>query len=121
MTHWRKGGRGGVCGRFLQGLFRLKLHGFCCCGLEELRYAMMSVGDDIARASWRACRLAVESSNTGWGMSRTCKVRGRIDHQVNSWNSHCFGLAAHLSASNFSGAAYGGSGSALSLRHDSKP
>ncbi len=28
----------------------------------------MSVGDDSARASWRACMLAVESSNTGWGM-----------------------------------------------------
>jgi len=55
--------------RCLQGLFRLTLHGFCCCcGLEELRYAMMSVGNDIARASWRACMLAVESSNTGWGM-----------------------------------------------------
>jgi hypothetical protein len=28
----------------------------------------MSVGDDSARASWSACMLAVESSNTGWGM-----------------------------------------------------
>ena len=35
---------------------------------RSLLYAMMSVGDDITRARWRACRLAVESSNTGWGM-----------------------------------------------------
>ena len=40
-----------------------------------------------------------------WTISSTCKVRGQIDKQVNSWNSHYFGLAAHLSASNFPGAA----------------
>ena len=35
---------------------------------RRLRYAMMSVGDDSARASWRAGMRAVESSTTGWGM-----------------------------------------------------
>ena len=42
---------------------------------------------------------------SAWAYSSTCKVRGQIDKQVNSWNSHYFGLAAHLSASNFPGAA----------------
>jgi hypothetical protein len=32
--------------------------------------ALLSVGDDSARERWRACTLAVEPSNTGWGMGK---------------------------------------------------
>jgi len=32
--------------------------------------ALLSVGDDSASERWRACTLAVEPSNTGWGMGK---------------------------------------------------
>ena len=31
---------------------------------------LVSVGDDSASERWRACTLAVEPSNTGWGMGK---------------------------------------------------
>jgi hypothetical protein len=60
-----------------------------------------------------ACAPRPAAKVTGMGRrhvttSRTCKVRGRIDDQVNRWSGHCFVLEAHLSASNFPGAAESG-------------
>ena len=50
---WSLGAQQGRYGRFLQGLFRLKLHGFCCCcGLEEL-----AVCDDVGGRRHRTCTL----------------------------------------------------------------
>ena len=101
---WSLGAQQGRYGRFLQGLFRLKLHGFCCCcGLEEL-----AVCDDVGGRRHRTCELesmyargGVKQHRVGYGGSgRTLSLRhdSKPAQTLQHWGKGAFFLQRHRQA-----------------------